>query len=117
MAAAFILGASRELIFIPALGSTAGNLLEAALMLLAISLGALVMTQWCRVPPRAGDRIRVGVYSLVLVLAAEVGFSAFVHGSLSAWLAKFTPMTLAVTVLLWAAQAAAPTLVRGYHVR
>jgi hypothetical protein len=55
MAAAFILGASRELIFIPALGSTAGNLLEAALMLLATSLGALVVTQWCRVPPRAGD--------------------------------------------------------------
>jgi hypothetical protein len=115
MVAGFIVGAVRELIFIPALGFTVGNLLEAVFMLVAIWVGAFITTKWCRVPPRWRDRISMGVYSPVLVLAAEVGFSPFVHGSVSAWLAKFTPLTSAITVALWAAQAAAPTLARANH--
>jgi hypothetical protein len=110
MVAGFILGASREAILVPATGYVAGNLLEAGLMLLAISAGASFVTRWFRVPAALHDRLGMGLCSLALVLSAEVALSPLVHGSVAAWVAKFTPLSLTITGLLWAAQAVAPAV-------
>jgi hypothetical protein len=111
MAAGFMLGMLRELLFVPAFGYAAGNLVEAALMLLAIVAGAASITKWLGVPSATSPRIVMGVCSFVLVLAAEAALSPIVHGSFQAWLANFTHFTIAIAFGLWAAQAVAPALV------
>ena len=52
----------------------------------------------------------MGVLSLPMVLAAELGLSPFVRGSLQAWFDSFTPVTLSVALLLRAAHAVMPAL-------
>jgi hypothetical protein len=112
MVAGFALGMVREFIFVPAVGRGMGEPLEAPFMLTAIAMSAWIATGWCKVPPGVRYRLAMGVLSLALVLAAELGLSPFVRGSVKAWFDSFTPLTLALALVLWAAHAAMPALVR-----
>ncbi len=112
MVAGFALGMVREFIFVPAVGRGMGEPLEAPFMLAAIAISAWIATGWCQVPTGARHRLAMGVLSLALVLAAELGLSPFVRGCVKAWFDSFTPLTLALALVLWAAHAAMPALVR-----
>jgi hypothetical protein len=109
MISGFVFGAVREFILIPAFGRETGELLEWPLMLVAIATTAWLVTGWLRVPADLGRRLTMGVVSLSMVLAAELGLSPFVRGSVQAWFDSFTPLTLSVALLLWAAHAAMPS--------
>jgi hypothetical protein len=110
MCAGFVFGAARELVFVPALGQERGELLEAPLMLAAILASAWAATVWNDVPGRASGRLMMGLFSLAFVLAAELALSPLLRGSIQAWVASFTPLTLGLALVLWAAHAVMPAL-------
>ena len=112
MTAGFALGTVREPLFVPTFGRDVGEPLETAFMLMAIVVSAWAATGWCRVPPDVRHRLGMGVLSLVLVLVAELSLSPFVRGSVEAWFDSFTPLTLALALVLWATHAGMPVLVR-----
>lgn len=102
----------REFLLVPALGREIGEPLETPFMLAGIVGSAWLAISWSRVPSALGERLTMGLVSLVLVLAAELGLSPFVRGSVDAWFASFTPLTLSLAIVLWAVHALAPVLVR-----
>jgi hypothetical protein len=112
MIAGFVLGTVRELLFVPAFGRVVGEPLETPFMLMAIAVSAWAATGWCRVPSDVRHRLEMGVLSLILVLVAELGLSPFVRGSVEAWFDSFTPLMLALALVLWATHAVMPVLVR-----
>jgi hypothetical protein len=80
-------------------------------MLAAIWASAVLTVRWFMVPPDLPTRLRMGALSLVLVLAAELLLSPFVRGSVQAWFDSFTPVTLAIAILLWLAHLIMPLLI------
>src|SRR5215212_4794693 len=112
MIAGFTLGTLRELVLVPRFGRAVGEPLEAPLMFVALLASAWLAVRWGRVPPDLGARITVGSLALALVLLAELALSPVVRGSVQAWFESFTPVTLALSIALWAAQALMPLLVR-----
>jgi hypothetical protein len=111
MTAGFVFGAVREFLLVPVFGRPTGELLEAPLMLAAIWASAVLTVRWFMVPPDLPTRLRMGALSLVLVLAAELLLSPFVRGSVQAWFDSFTPVTLAIAILLWLAHLIMPLLI------
>jgi hypothetical protein len=81
-------------------------------MLAAILLSAWVRLRWLPLEPHMGVRLAMGGISLVMVLLIELALSPFVRGSVRAWFDSFTPVTLALSIVLWLAHVAAPAVAR-----
>lgn len=104
-AAGFVLGTARELLVVPSLGRLAGVVVEAPLMLAAMTAAAV----WCigrfAVEPEAAARLTMGLAAFALLIAAEAALAPLVRGlDIAGWLASFaTPeglLSLALFVLL-----------------
>lgn len=116
MAAGFVLGSVREVLLVPLLGRPVAEPLEAPFLLAAILLAARAALRWLPLPPKAALRLAMGILSLCLVLITEAALSPLVRGSVQAWLDSFTPLTLALSAVLWIAHATAPAIVRRQSV-
>ncbi|MHB2167786.1 hypothetical protein [Alsobacter sp. R-9] len=111
MCAGFVLGTIRELLLVPKLGRAIAEPLEAPFMLAAILLAAWATLRWLPLEPQTGVRLAMGGVSLGMVLLAELALSPLVRGSVQAWFDSFTPLTLALSFILWSAHVLAPTIV------
>lgn len=110
MLAGFVCAVLREFVLVPQLGRGVGDAAEAPFMLVGIVVSAAVTVGWCRVPVALSFRLAMGMLSLGIVLVAELALSPLVRGSVRAWFDSFTPVTLAVALVLWLAHAAMPVL-------
>src|SRR3954471_17185186 len=108
VSAGFACAALRELVLVPLFGRAIGEPLETPFMLAAIIATAWLAVGWCRIPPGSGPRLAMGFLSLALVLLAELALSPFVRGSVQAWFDSFTPLTLALSIMLWIAHTLMP---------
>lgn len=108
--AGVLFGAAREFVLVPLLGRDLGQLAEAPLMLAAIVLGAWATVARHGLAPSFALRLGVGLSSLAMVMVAEFALSPAVRGSMAAWFASFTPLSLTVAIVLWAAHALMPAL-------
>lgn len=114
-AAGALLGALREFVLAPQLGRDRALLVEAPLMLAAITLAARFVVRRLAVPPDLPHRLALGGVALVLLLAIELSLGVLVRGltvaeQIVAWASFFG----AVTWLLYLAFAAMPALLLGW---
>jgi hypothetical protein len=111
-AAGWVLGPIRQLLVVPRLGETAGILLEAPFMLLAMTVAARWTIKRLAIAPGLGTRAAVGLVALGLVLVAELAGARWLRGlSIGEYLAKFVSMFGGISALLFVIFALMPTLV------
>jgi hypothetical protein len=111
-AAGWVLGPIRQLFVVPRLGETAGALLEAPFMLLAMMVAARWTITRLAIAPGLGPRAAVGLVALGLVLVAELAGARWLRGlSIGEYLAKFVSASGGISALLFVVFALMPTLV------
>ena len=116
-AVGWILGPIRELWIIPRLGRSAGFVIEAPIMLMAMMASARwVIRRFC-VDNSFSTRTSIGLIATPLLIVAEILGTWWTRGaSLSGYLATFDTVSGGVFVLLLVLFAAMPMLVeRGEH--
>jgi len=110
--AGWILGPLRELWVVPRLGRTASVLLEAPLMLGAMTAAARWTVRRLAVSPALETRAAMGLVALGLLLVAEVAGMRWLRGlSIADYLAGFRSVVGGITLLLFLLFAAMPALV------
>lgn len=111
-AAGTILGPVRELVLAPRIGRDAALLVEAPLMLAVIVLAARFVVRRLAVPPATGQRLRMGLSALALLLATELTLGVTLRGlGIAQQVAGWASLFGAVTWLLYLALATTPALV------
>jgi hypothetical protein len=112
-AVGFALGLVRVLWMVPQFGVRAAELIEAPFMLTATFLAARWTVRRLAPPNTAWTRLQVGVIALMLLLAVEFTLVLWVRGlSFSEYLDSRDPVAGTVYLLLLAAFAVLPTLLR-----
>lgn len=105
----WLIGPVRVLFVEPAFGETAALVIEAPVMLAAMVYAVLWLTARMRIPSALLARVLMGLTALAILLAAETASFAWLEGRpLTAYVEKFSGLTGAITIALYAAFAALP---------
>lgn len=104
-----LLGPLRVLVLEPRFGPLGAVVIEAVPMLLALAILAPWIARAQGLGGAVAERLRMGLWALVPVLALEVGLSVAL-GRLGAWVAGFATPAGLVGILLLAALALMPVL-------
>ena len=107
-AAGFVFGATRQLVLIPAFGTTAGILIEFPLMLIAVGLIARLLVGRTPDGAPAWAKVAVGVIGVVVLVTIESSFALVVlHRTMDQYLDSYDVTKGAVFPigLLWMAVA------------
>lgn len=115
--AGFGLGAVRQLVVVPRTGSHVAVLIEAPLMIVAMTLAAVFVGRRMAVARDRSSRITMGVVAFGLLMLAEAVFADILRGlDLKQWAASFGTAEGILTLALFLLFAAMPMLVRDRDV-
>jgi len=117
-AAGFIMGPVRELVLAPQLGTVAALLVEAPVMLVAMSLATVASVKLTSLGPALRGRIEMSLTAVALLTAAEIGLSSLLRGwTLAEWLRHHADAEGLISIVLYVAFAICPlVLARGCRV-
>ena len=108
----FVLGSIRVPFLVPRLGERTAELIEMPIMLVVIVLGARWVVGRLAPPPRAGERLVLGVVALVLLLAVEFSVVLWVRGlGIGQYFAQRDPVAGAAYAVMLVVFALLPSLV------
>jgi hypothetical protein len=108
-AAGFVFGTARQLLLAPSIGGFNATLLEAPLMLIAITLAARWVIGWLSVPNTWSARLGMGLTAFTLLLAAEAATAGPFRGwTLDQWVGHFATPEGGLSMALFLLFAALP---------
>ena len=117
-AAGFALGVTREAIIAPLVGRVAAVLVEAPLMIAAMTIAAKAVCRRMAVPSDNSSRVSMGAVAFGLLTLAEAVFAKILRGlDLGQWFASFNTAEGFISLLLFVLFAAMPMLVRDRELR
>ncbi len=112
-AVGFLLGVVRQLFLAPALGDTAGLLIEAPLILVTAYYVARAVVRGLPVPSTTIDRLVVGGVGLSALLATEYAMAAVLRGwTLQQWLEALATRNGAISLAMFSVFAVIPLIVQ-----
>ncbi|MEQ1712017.1 MAG: hypothetical protein ABL908_11530 [Hyphomicrobium sp.] len=109
----FVPGAPRETLIAPLVGRGAAILVEALLMIAAMSLAVVQIGRRMAVPSDAASRVTMGAVGFGLLMLAEAVFAEFLRGhDLAQWIASFAKAEGVISLALFVLFAAMPMVGR-----
>ncbi|PPD25620.1 MAG: hypothetical protein CTY20_15585 [Hyphomicrobium sp.] len=113
-AAGFVLGLAREVAVNPLFGKVLAVLIEAPLMIVAITAAAIWVVHRFTVPVDFVSRLIMGITAFVVLMLAEALFAKVFRGqSLDQWISSFATAEGIISVVLFLLFAAMPIVVRN----